>query len=260
MSFYLYLPSNVSPRYFANNRISRFKVKLPKRLTFEPEEYEVAATEFTYVNSIKTDFSKDDRRLYVHELSNSIDKPNQFFAWLPDQNYSSVKTMISNLNEGLRKSDGESLATFTYNEETNQVEMKTLRGEFVASQKLCIYLGFDDKLEDDGFGNLVRTFPQGSYIATLPPDPGLGMNHLFIYCDIIQEQIVGDSMVPLLRMLNISQKKDQVITETFRPYYLPLSRLDFDTIEVLLCNEFGEEVTFSRGQATVTLHFRKCKN
>jgi hypothetical protein len=100
-------------------------------------------------------------------------------------------------------------------------------------------------------------FGPGLYEAKQPPDMLMGMYHIFIYCDIVEPQVVGDCLAPLLRMVNISGKEGEAVTQTFRPYYLPLSRLEFDTIDILLCNEFGEEIQFDKGQTTLTLHFRK---
>jgi hypothetical protein len=96
------------------------------------------------------------------------------------------------------------------------------------------------------------------YEASVAPAAKKDLNHhVYVYSDIVQPQIVGDSFAPLLRIMNFAGKKDEVVNVTFRPYYKPVAKLDFDTIEILLCNEFGEEIEFVEGDCVVTLHFKR---
>ncbi len=245
MSFYLFLPSNVSPRYFPNNRISCFNVKLPKRLKFKPNEYEVALTEITYVHSMKTYFNEDDRVLWFYGMNNV--KRN--LRILPNQNYSSIETLCTELNLAFTKDDKDTVANVWHSPITNRVTFTIHEGEILLPEKISKNLGFGD--ETKFFGD------QSPYVASMPPDHAAGMYHLFVYCDFVEEQIVGDSLVPLLRIVNITGMEGEVVTQTFRPYYLPVNKLDFDTIEILLCNEFGEEILFDKGSSIVTVHFRK---
>ena len=81
---------------------------------------------------------------------------------------------------------------------------------------------------------------------------------MFIYSDIIEPQIVGNSLVPLLRTINISGKDGEAITNNFHnPYYLKLSRYEVDVIAIVICNELGEELAMNKEQITLTLHFRR---
>jgi len=97
MSFYLVLPSNVSPKFFPTNRISAFQVKLPRRSNFLPNEYEVGLTEFTYVHLIKTHISKNDREVqFINEPKNGISDLRCHF--LPDINYSNPKVLVEEIN------------------------------------------------------------------------------------------------------------------------------------------------------------------
>jgi len=63
-------------------------------------------------------------------------------------------------------------------------------------------------------------------------------------------------LVPLLRIVKFAGEKGQIVSQTFRPYYSPINKLDFDAIEILLCNELGEENQFECGESIVILHFR----
>lgn len=105
MSFYMFLPSNVSPRYFPGNRISSFKVKLPKRITFQQHDFKVALTEATYTRAIRTLLSHDARRFELRTSEDPLINHNDLFKTfvfpvlhIPDSNYGNIFTMVDNLN------------------------------------------------------------------------------------------------------------------------------------------------------------------
>lgn len=84
---------------------------------------------------------------------------------------------------------------------------------------------------------------------------------LYIYTDIIAAQIVGDSNVPLLRAVPIDIKESSTVYEIFiHPYYMPLVKHSFDTIEINIRTSTGELVPFEGGLLNKTLHFRKKQN
>ena len=85
-----------------------------------------------------------------------------------------------------------------------------------------------------------------------------GLNSLYIYSDVIEAQIVGDSMVPLLRILQVEGKDGDIVSRTFQdPPYFPASRKSFDSIEVNIKDDTGERVPFESGKVIVQLHFRE---
>jgi hypothetical protein len=248
MSFYLHLPSNVSPQYFPTNRISSFKTKLPKRFKFLPCEYEVALMEFSYIHSIKTFPKEFDRTVeFLFELPDL--QQTKGVRVLPNKNYTNLNILLKELNALMNTKDG-TYANFVYNTTTKRVEFEPLIGALKLSGFLSQAIGFEG----------VTLFNNRTSIAKCPPDLSGGMYHIFIYSDIAQPQIVGDTFAPLLRLVNISGKEGEAITQTFRPFYIPLAHTEFDTIEILLCNEFGEEIQFDNGQSVITLHFKKLKN
>lgn len=261
MSFYMYLPSNGSHSYFPNNKIASFQTKIPKRLKFNPNEFEVGLAEFTFINSIRSITSVRDCLLTVTVMYKG--KLCAFKLLIPNIRYSSINHLVSEIKKTIagRKhlEDGQMnsldrqqlihFADIDFDTVTNRVNInvKIDSYQLIISEKLSRILRF--------CGNC--TFETGNNTSEQPPDLLCGMHHIFVYCDIIQPQIVSSSIVPLLRMVNISGDDGKAVTSTFRPYYLPLSRTEFDVITILLCNEFGEIIHFDEGQSTVTLHFRK---
>jgi len=257
MSFYLFLPSNVCQGYFPQNRISAFQVKLPKRIQFNPNEYEVALTEFTYVHCMKTYIAEIQRCIwYFKEAINGI-SDLQGRNVLPNINYSNPQTLVAEINKQLKRGFGD-IGDITINSKSNKVQLNVLRGQVNLSNSMGVNLGFADTYMNKV--TLHFEFKKGTHIADKTPVLHGGMYHIFVYSDIVKSQIVGDSLVPLLRIVNITGVNDEVVTQTFRPYYLPINKLEFDTVEVLLCNEFGEEIHFEKGQSIVTLHFKKINN
>jgi len=82
MSFYLYLPSDVSPRYFPNNRVSDVRVKLPERIVSKPDQYKVGLVEMSYIKSVKFKLPKHSRVFGPQE-------DNEQYSDLPRHDFSS---------------------------------------------------------------------------------------------------------------------------------------------------------------------------
>ena len=89
-------------------------------------------------------------------------------------------------------------------------------------------------------------------------DLNRGNRHMYVYCSLIQDSIVGDSRVPLLRSFPLSGRKAGSVNESFsRIYYVPLKKQTFDNIEIELRNEVGQLIQFQYGHSNCVLHFRR---
>ena len=87
-----------------------------------------------------------------------------------------------------------------------------------------------------------------------------GFHDLYVYCDIIQPQYVGDALVPLLRIIPVEGKDEQRISKSFvRPQYVPVIRMQFESIEVNIKRDTGEPVPFQFGRVLLTIHFRQSR-
>ena len=93
--------------------------------------------------------------------------------------------------------------------------------------------------------------------ATRPIDLEGGLTTLFVYCDIVKESVVGDSLSPLLRISIIPTEVDNVNKIYNKPYYRNLARKNFETIHLYIRDEFGRPIQFQTGRVSVTLHFRR---
>ena len=85
------------------------------------------------------------------------------------------------------------------------------------------------------------------------------LNTMYIYCDIVKFQIVGDTQAPLLSTLVVQgYPGEQVFCGFNPPYYIPLNQKSISTIEIRVCSDTGDLIPFDpSGRVIVQLHFRK---
>src|SRR5437899_12678347 len=87
-----------------------------------------------------------------------------------------------------------------------------------------------------------------------------GVHVMYVYSDVLECVPVGDTMTPLLRIVEIGgQKSEMVHIQYDQPRYVPLQKKEFDSIEVDIRDDLGEKISFDSGKVIVTLHFRKAK-
>lgn len=87
---------------------------------------------------------------------------------------------------------------------------------------------------------------------------------IYCYCDIIEEQLVGDTTAPLLRIVNTESKDysfGRECTQIFNaPIYVPVQKREFSTIEIDLRDGTGSVLPFAHGTSSVLLDFRRIKD
>ena len=82
---------------------------------------------------------------------------------------------------------------------------------------------------------------------------------LFVYCDIIDYQLVGDTQAPLLGTAPVTGMDGDQPTHTFNPiFYIPVQNKLLDKVRLYLCDEFGDPVPFQNtGRVICRLQFRR---
>jgi hypothetical protein len=101
-------------------------------------------------------------------------------------------------------------------------------------------------------------------IAPWPMDLSWGLpRHLFVYTDIIEPQMIGDVLAPILRVVNTKhheiQYGDEVTQIYTTPHYVPVMKRVFSSIEIDLRLHDGVRAPFQIGLSQVKLHFRPYK-
>jgi hypothetical protein len=82
-----------------------------------------------------------------------------------------------------------------------------------------------------------------------------GIYSFYIYLNICQHIMVGDTMVPLLRSVNIDcTELKGVVTRTIdSSVFIPISHTSFKTLEIQICDDKGELVPFGNDVNTQLL-------
>ena len=85
-----------------------------------------------------------------------------------------------------------------------------------------------------------------------------GIDAIYVYSDVIQTKLVGDSSVPLLSVVPLRGVFGEMAFEEYTsPVYTPLTKHVFSTIEMYITDNAGRPVPFSSGKVTVLLHFKQ---
>ena len=87
---------------------------------------------------------------------------------------------------------------------------------------------------------------------------------MFIYCDLVQSEFLGDSHPALLRVIPLQQNLASTGATCYRTFdtmqWKRLNKSNFQSITISFCNESGQLMPFvSIGRTNMTLSFRRRK-
>ena len=238
--FYLWLPSNSSMDVFPSNTLSEYRVRLPQAIALT-DDWEVALTEIHYPHSWNNVHDNFWNRFYIK-------KGVAVEAYvLPPGHYSSVENIIVKMNDLIKQSQHKDNVWFSY-ETLNRKLTVHIQNNFEVFFSYCgSMLGFT---KDDIYSKTTT--------AKREVDLDLGFHNLYVYCDIVQSQFVGDAQVPLLRIVPVEGRDGERVSKIFmNPQYLPISRKQFESIEVNIKSDTGENISFEAGRVLLTLHLRR---
>jgi len=116
------------------------------------------------------------------------------------------------------------------------------------SQALARLLGFDAGREYSG--NTIIADRGRSFFGNI--------NSLYVYCDLLEAIIVGDTKAPLLRIVDKPKRLHRNMHSVLNPIlYVPLQKKYFDTVEINIMTDTGLPVPFLHGKSFVVLEFRR---
>ena len=143
--------------------------------------------------------------------------------------------------------------------------LSTLNLHFDAtSRTISVLVGADNvvTLSSDlasimGFSHRQLTFrEERKYKGKVAMDPYRWFNSLYVYCDATEAIPVGDITDPLLRVINAAGNFGDMIHRLYTtPQYIPVSRKEFNTVEIDTRNVSGRPMPFQFGKTIVILHF-----
>lgn len=275
--------NHTTSRPTSNNTLNHFRVQLPQRVALQGD-WEVGLCEMMYPHTWFNIDHTEYVRIGWKDENDRNGKPRFTWALLTANQYNTAdeiaaaltKAHAEGLNEAVR-SEVISLeramaltVAFQYNESNKRFEITVGKPNLLAdennvwmdeddksvikfSPKLQYMLGFSDEVSFS-----VISFPllTGKY----PVDLKGGFYSLYVYCDLISNQIVGNSLVPLLRTVTIEGGHEDTINAVFTsPHYIPLSKREFDSIEIKINDDQNQPVKFNYGKVLVKLHLRRKK-
>jgi len=252
--FYITLVSNAtfSKRLYPDNKVSQFKTRLYRCIELCGGNYEMALTEIQFPIAFYNVF-KDE--YYMETIANEVGEYATVLT-IPQGFYTDVDHILQQLNNaGGLVSEG---VTFSYEANCRRVKVTFKEGKYKnirinLSPKLREMLGFNP------FGE--------EYIsAGLAPNPvDLNVNiptQLFVYCDVLEPQMVGDCMACVLRTVGIHDvtKFGSLFVKTYdNPEYIPIQKTHFQTIEFSIKTYEDVRVPFQSGPSLIKVHVRRAR-
>ena len=235
--FRISLPSNASSEYFPKNIPSNYRVKLP-HIFDSTKKYECALTEIIFPNKFKN-VRKGLNNIQVELESGKI---RQFL--ITPGYYSTIAALIFKIKSTIKSID------IVYNKAKKRTIVKS-NYQIKFGEDIARLLGFSGKTWIAGGRKKIKS----PYHATIHG----GLTTLYVYTDVIQEQFVGETAVPILRIVNWDHKieKDNMSVSFDRLYYSPLKNTSFDTINIFIMDDTGTEVEFEYGKVVVVLEFKE---
>lgn len=218
----------------------RYVVQLPKRLTLS-NNVKVGIVEISYPNCIKTFRSIEDSKLQL-SLYNSKYQLEEHEIFLPLKSYLSVKDLVELINDYV--SDITAHIKIIYIQEDNIVKIEVSNGKIIFSPKLRNILGLHScTVENETCYSKQRT----NILAN--------REFLNICSNIVQPEFIKSQWRSVLRRILHAPSNQTYIQHTFIPIYHPISKTDFDTIDIMICDDDGIALAFEKGYLQMLLHF-----
>ncbi len=275
--FYVTLTSNTISEK-KGNTTSRFSVYLPTKLNLQGV-WEVALVEIQYPHSWKNIFGRRDHGFADNWINVIFANHQTGTIYVPTGYYDTIFDLLAAIEYGKERyidKEIEKHSEKIRNEDFDDVEeafhtdeIKTgfiIKFDQTLQRVICNRdpekiksLEFSNKLQYMlGFENagIYEETETAKYIHDLRG----GFYSLFVYCSLVEPQIVGDVTAPLLRNVHIEGRHGEIVEKIFTtPHYVPVNSKEVDRIEIDIKDDNNQSVPFQFGKTVVKLHFRKKK-
>jgi hypothetical protein len=277
-SFYVTLPSNASLLVHPRNTLTEFRVELPVPIQLDGK-YEVALHSLQYTrswNNVKIGENRikfsvngvvdfiDIEIGHYEQGTDLIDLINLYIT----RQLSRLARRHERIEDYLKVLPLDKFIYFFYQAKSRHVTLFMQPCCHIEmSEKLAKMLGFDNfiftsdstVMESPRYITLLSTQKKMFIVpAEKQLDLEQGLYALYIYCDIISHQIVGDTLAPLLKVVPVEGSHGaNVMKEYITPQYMAVFTNQFSNINISIRDDSGEKIPFERGRVTATLHFRR---
>lgn len=106
--------------------------------------------------------------------------------------------------------------------------------------------------------NVKSIFTDAKFRGKSCAELNAGCHSLYVYTNIIEHSFVGDSFAQLLRYVEVPSSYkfgEQIELNYDQPHYIPLQTTSFDTIQLDVKDDTGEDIPFEFGRVIVKLKF-----
>ena len=255
--FYLTLPSNSSTTYFPENKVNNFVTTLPKHIQLEGR-WQVALVEIQFPFNFYT-LNAGDEIIIVSLYENADEKIE---IAINKGYYTNPSILTTKINKRIDRIIGENRIKFEYDSLINRVRVTTVDCALWLSETLRQIMGFSQSSVNNISANQtywdIEAFNLNTSIAPYSTDMNHDIHSIYVYCDIVDRGIVGDTLVPLLRVVPTHARHGDVVHITFsNHHYIPVHSKNFETIRIYLSDDTGKLIAFDGGHCVATLHFRR---
>jgi hypothetical protein len=288
--FTVNLVSNASMDVYQNNKLSSFTTRLPGKginlpIYSDGGHWEVALTEINYPSKFYNIIEGG------YGMTSTRTTGDVFYTSIPAGLYKSIDQILGvihelwlDLNDHLArqnkdtsyKREGTVIFTSKYDQLTNRLQIKMLEegSQLVLSDPdIRAVFGYSEHMARNEIAKSSLSARKNAGWITGDYAPDLQRLHTaLIYTDIIEHQIIGDTLAPLLRLIPLTGKlKNNEIstmenTQVSRSFNLPLQFKkvqvnSFHSIQLQMYGENGKLLPFvDAGRTSATLLFRYNKH
>lgn len=264
--FYMVLPSNVPTMSDEQNKTSNYRMHLPKPLELNKHEWEVALVQINYPHSwcnVSGETALIEYRTWKWRQFLNYD---QYFVNIKQKYYKKIDHLITQINN---KRPSHINSYFEKNSNDKVQLVLSPAESIILHPTLSEMLGFRQYIFENQTPNASSIPFVGnndeynednklSFVAALKTDLRASLYNIFIYCNIVESTLVGNTYVPLLQAIAVDDIPGTYITKEFEnPHYLKLQTGFIPNIEIRLCDDIGENMKFEWGKVIVKLHFRQ---
>jgi hypothetical protein len=232
MSMYITLPCTASKTEFPDNTRGKYTTLLSHELVL-PGNYEAGICE-VIIPVPRTCLKGDSEIRYGHRADLFINK------------FTVKKEDWDNLLSLVIPVDEKGKPYFGFSRENGKVQLNIPKGNFIEFLNGPLINIFKASLTTKYRENLTATIDITKF------------NIVYIYCDLCEYSIVGDSVVPCLRVIPLTPNAQTAICYD-NVHYVPVDGSRFSTIEIIISDDLGKVVEFCEGITIVKLHVRPRK-
>lgn len=242
--FYLTLPSDSSAQFFPANTLSDYRTKLPYPIQLKGR-WEVGLAELIYPKS----WPNVPYCFFYYSLGGLELQKVEIKAGHFESIDGVLQGLVNQMSPRARQQ-----IMFEFDSQKKRIKVIMRKGARIvmSDRQMCILLGVGATQN--------KLWEEGEHECENTPDLYLGFYSLYVYCNMVEPVIVGDTSVPLLRVVPVDGSYGSIITRAFdKPHYVPVLTNNFETVDINIATDMGDYVKFEFGKVVIKLHFRPRK-